>query len=104
MECKPPITKSGMDYLNDYGYDAFDDDRLFDEYDRIITDYLLSQEARDNLKRAPWTVALTGKDLIILLLMALTVVTIMAVCWECARTKGYGTTNYKVVGTVDDSE
>merc|ERR1712154_237908 len=90
---------------NNHGDDAFDDDdRLFEEYDRIITDYLLSQMARDKLKTAPWAIALTVKDLIILLLMALTVVTIMTVCCECARTKGYGTSKYKVVGTVGDSE
>merc|ERR1712130_284752 len=103
MKCKSS-SKSEMDYLNDYGDDALDDDRLFEEYDRIITDYLLSQEAQDNLKRAPWTAALTGKDLITLLLMALNVVTIMAVCCAYAGTKGYGTTNYKEVRAVDDSE
>ena len=129
MKCKNPKKSSSistMDYWNEHGDDAFDDDRLFEEYDRIITgmvttisyilqfihlhrlcvfaDYLLSQMARDKLKTAPWAIALTGKDLIILLLMALTVVTIMTVCCECARIKGYGTSKYNVVRTVGDSE
>jgi len=57
-------------------------------------------------EQLPWTVTLSGKDLLILLLVAINMVSIVAVCCVCARTKGSrnGTTKYKVVRMVGDSE
>jgi len=52
----------------------------------------------------PWTVTLSGKDLLILLLVAINVVTIVAVCCVCAQPKRHGAAKYKVVRTVGDSE
>jgi len=53
---------------------------------------------------SPWTVTLSGKDLLILLLVAINLVTIVAVYCTCAQSQGRGTTKYKAVRTVGDSE
>jgi len=72
-------------------------------------DYYLEPESfgfEDGPDQLPWTVALSGKDLLILLLVLINMVSIVAVCCVYARTKGpgHGTTKYKVVSMVGDSE
>jgi len=54
-----------------------------------------------------WTVTLSGKDLAILVLVAINMVTIVAVYCQCARAKGRETTHYREVNCKDsemDSE
>lgn len=92
----PGCSGSVYHYLSDYCYDPSSSAKTaFSER----PDFLAEPE------QTPWTLTLSGKDLVILVLMAVNVAVLVAVCCVCARSRARGVLKkYQAVRMVGDSE
>jgi len=60
--------------------------------------------AFDEVDTDEWRLTMAGKDMAILVLMAINAVSIVVLCCLCTRSKGYGEAKYKVVAVAAESE